>query len=63
MTAKTARHRSAERTPAEDRPVRPSARPVVQPQHRGGLPPALGTGLLAAAVVVALGIVVLGVLR
>jgi len=56
MTAKLARHRSVERATT-------AARPGGVPQHRGGLPPALGTALLAAAVVVALGVVVLGVMR
>lgn len=56
MTAKLARHRSTE-------PGSAAPRPMAAPQHRGGLPPALGTGLLAGAVIVALGVVILGVVR
>jgi len=60
MTAKLARHRSTEPGPG---PRADEARPGLAPQHRAGLRPALGTGLLAVAVVAALGVIVLGVMR
>jgi len=60
MTAKLARHRSTGPEPGSRADER---RPGLAPQHRAGLRPALGTGLLAAAVVAALVVIVLGVVR
>lgn len=66
MTVKLARHRAA--APAAGPAVRPNPRtsPRTSPHeatHRGGLPPAVSTTLLSAAVLAALTVVVLGVLR
>lgn len=62
MTAKLARHRSA--AAAGGPTLRPATRTTSrEATHRGGLPPAVGTTVLAVVVLAALGIVVLGVLR
>jgi hypothetical protein len=62
MTAKLARHRASADSgaPAARDAARPGSRSA---SHRGGLPPAVGTTLLAVAVVAALVVVLLGVLR
>jgi len=76
MAAKLARHRSTQPGSTQPgstqsgptqagstQPGSSTARIGAKPQHRSGVRPAVGTGLLAVAVITALGIVVLGVLR